>query len=204
MRCALIALLSLSVLAQTPREVSFNEDFFNGDRRAILQACADKARSIKPKEAKWLAEYGRAYLAALDRPKAEIAFKEAEAKESKDGEVLRLIAQAWLKHGYKAEALDAFEKILKRDPKNKEAIAQAGVDLAEVGLVNEADRYMNAFVALEKEDWERFLRFGKAFLVSGHRKKAAPWFAKAVSIKPKEEKVFLEISKAFAETQALL
>ena len=107
--------------------MAFDEAFFNGDRRAILQACADKARAIKPKDAKFLAEYGRAYLAALDRPKAEAAFKEAEDKEPKDGQVLRLIAVAWLKNGYKTEALEGYEKIVKRDPKNKEAVTQAAI-----------------------------------------------------------------------------
>jgi cytochrome c-type biogenesis protein CcmH/NrfG len=117
---------------------------------------------------------------------------------------LRLIAQAWLKHGYKTEALEGYEKILQRDPKNKEAITQAAVDLAEVGLVNEAGRYMGVLVTLEGDGWERFLLFGRALLVAGQRRKAAVWFARAVALKPNEEKVFLEISRAFAETQSVM
>lgn len=204
MRAALFALLTLSLAAQGPQAApAFDEAFFAGDRRAVLQGCADKVRALKPKDAKYLAECGRAYLAALDKPKAEAAFKEAEARESKDGEVLQLIAVAWLKHGYKTEALETYEKILQRDPKNKDALAQAGVDLAEVGLVNEAERYMNALAAQDK-DWRRFLQFGRALLVAGQRKKAAPWFARAVALKPGEEKLFLEISRTFAETQSVM
>ncbi len=166
MRAALFALLSLSLAAQaTPAPLGFDETFFAGDRRAVLQGCADKVRALKPKDAKYLAECGRAYLAALDKPKAEAAFKEAEARESKDGEVLQLIAVAWLK--------------------------------------NEAERYMNALAAQDK-DWRRFLQFGRALLVAGQRKKAAPWFARAVALKPGEEKLFLEISRAFAETQSVM
>jgi tetratricopeptide (TPR) repeat protein len=206
MRVAVLFLLAMSLGAQAPKPTpaAFDEAFFNGDRRAILQACADKARAIKPKDAKYLAEYGRAYLAALDRPKAEAAFKEAEEKEPKDGLVLRLIAGAWLKHGYKTEALEGYEKIVKRDPKNKEAVTQAAIDLAEVGLVNEAERYMGVLLALEKDDWARFLLFGRAFLVAGQRKKAATWFARAAVLKPNEEKLYLEISRAFAETQSVM
>jgi len=201
----LLALLSGSLAAQAPPPaLEFNEAFFAGDRRAILEGCADKARSIKPKDAKYLAECGRAYLAALDKPKAEAAFKDAETREPKDGAVLRLIAQAWLRHGYKTEALEGYEKIVKRDPKNKEAVTQAAVDLAEVGLVNEAERYMGVLAALEKGDWERFLLFGRALLVAGQRKKAAFWFARAAALKPNEEKLFLEISRAFAETQSVM
>jgi tetratricopeptide (TPR) repeat protein len=118
--------------------------------------------------------------------------------------VLRLIAQAWLKNGYKSEALDEYEKILTRDPKNKEALTSAAVDLAEVGLATESERYMNALATLEKDDWQRFLLFGRALLVAGHRKQAAPWFARAVAIKPAEEKVFLEISRAFAESESVM
>lgn len=208
MRAALLpfACVTLTLCAQAPKPaaVVFNEAFFAGDRRAILEGCADKARSIKPKDAKYLAECGRAYLAALDRPRATEAFKEAETREAKDGQVLRLIAQAWLKHGYKSEALEGYEKIAARDPKNKEALTQAAVDLAEVGLVNESERYMGAVTALDKDGWERFLAFGRALLVAGQQKKAAVWFARAATLKPNEEKLFLEISRAFAETQSVM
>jgi tetratricopeptide (TPR) repeat protein len=206
MRCVLPVLLTaLPLFAQAPKAVpAYDEAFFAGDRRAILEACADRARALKPKDAKYLAECGRAYLAAVDRPKAMEAFKEAEAREAKDGQVLRLIAQAWLKHGYKTEALEGYEKIVQRDPKNKEAVTQAAVDLAEVGLVNEAERYMGVLVALDKDGWERFLLFGRALLVAGQRKKAAAWFARATALKPNEEKIFLEISRTFAETASVM
>jgi tetratricopeptide (TPR) repeat protein len=204
-RGALLALVALALGAQVPGPAPvFDEAFFSGDRRAVLEGCADKARSIKPKDAKYLAECGRAYLAAMDKPKAIEAFKEAEAREAKDGPVLRLIAQAWLKQGYKTEALEGYEKILQRDPRNKEALTLAAVDLAEVGLVKEAERYMEALVALDRNGWERFLLFGRALLVAGQRKKAAVWFARATALKPGEEKVFLEISRAFAETQSVM
>lgn len=208
MRTLFLALAALSLASQTPSAKGpaplFNEAFFSGDRRAILQGCADKALSLKPKDAKYLAECGRAYLAALDRPKAETAFKDAEARESKDGEVLRLIAQAWLKHGYKTEALETYEKIVKRDPKNKDAMTQAAVDLAEVGLVSEAERYMGVLELLEKDGWERFLAFGRALLVAGQPKKAAAWYARAAALKPGEEKLFLEIARAVADTQSVM
>jgi tetratricopeptide (TPR) repeat protein len=203
MRSALLlATLSLAAHAQAP--LAFDESFFSGDRRAILEGCADKARALKPRDARYLAECGRAYLAAMDKSRAVEAFKAAEDRESRDGQVLRLIAQAWLKHGYKSEALEGYEKIVQRDPKNKDAITQAAVDLAEVGLVNEAARYMGVLVALDKDGWERFLLFGRALLVAGQRRKAAAWFARAVAQKPSEEKIFLEISRAFAETQSVM
>jgi tetratricopeptide (TPR) repeat protein len=205
MRATVLALATLSLASQSPKPAPiFDEAFFNGDRRVILQACADKVRSIKPKDAKYVAECGRAYLAALDKPKAMEAFRDAETREPKDGQVLRLIAQAWLKHGYKTEALEGYEKIVLRDPKNKEVITLAAVDLAEVGLVNEAERYMGVLVALDKDNWERFLQFGRALLVAGQRKKAAAWFARAATMRPNEEKLFLEISRTFAETQSVM
>jgi len=205
MPVAPLFLATLALAAQAPKPAPiFNEAFFNGDRRAILAGCADRARALKPKDAKYLAECGRAYLAAMDKPKAEAAFKEAETREPKDGQVLRLVAQAWLKHGYKTEALEGYEKIVQRDPKNKEVITLAAIDLAEVGLVGEAERYMGVLVALEKDSWERFLLFGRALLVAGQRKKAATWFARAATLKPNEEKLFLEISRAFAETQTVM
>ena len=198
-----LPLASLAAFAQsgTPK---FDEAFFNGDKKAVLEGCAQMAQSMKPKDAKWLAEYGRAYLAAGDQARAKACFKDAEAREPKDGEVLRLIAVGWLRNGYKNEALETYEKILQRDPKNKDANAAAAVDLAGVVLPQYADRFMDQYARLEDSDWERYLLFGRTYLSVGLREKASHWFAKAVAAKPGEEKVYLEISKAYADSQALL
>src|SRR5690348_18493759 len=95
MRRALIVLLALPLFppltvhaqsgtsGQAPAP-KFDEAFFNGDKKAVLEGCAQMAQSMKPKDAKWLAEYGRAYLAAGDQVKARACFKDAEAREAKD------------------------------------------------------------------------------------------------------------------------
>lgn len=203
MRRVLIPFLALPLFAQAPTP-KFDETFFNGDKKAVLEGCAQMAQSMKPKDAKWLAEYGRAYLAAGDQAKAKACFKDAEARESGDGQVLRLIALGWLKNGFKNEALETYEKILVRDPKNKDALVDSAVDLASVVMPQYADRFMEQYAKLEDGDWEKFLVFGRAYLGSGLREKAAHWFARAVAVKPGEEKVYLEISKAYADSQALM
>ncbi|HTL98182.1 MAG TPA: hypothetical protein VL181_05200 [Holophagaceae bacterium] len=202
MRAVLIPLLALPLFGQTAPK--FDEAYFNGDKKAVLEGCAQMAQSMKPKDAKWLAEYGRAYLAAGDQVKARACFKDAETREPNDGEVLRLVAVGWLKNGFKNEALEAYEKILQRDPKNKDALVASAVDLAGVVLPQYADQFMDQYAKLENDDWEKFLIFGRAYLGAGLREKAAHWFAKAVAAKPGEEKVYLEISKAYADSQALL
>ena len=98
-----------ALVAQTP----FSESFFMGERKAILKACAGQARSMKPRDAKLLAECGRYFMAG--------------------------------------------------------------------------------------GDWHRFIEFGRAFLVGGHRKEAASWFSRACILKPGEERVYLEVARAFAE-----
>lgn len=203
MRIAL-ALLAIGSLAwcQTPGDL--DEAFFNRDRATVLREVTERAYQRKDGDAKLMAEYGRACLAAMDLKRGKEFLQMAEAKESKDGEVLRLIALAWLKNGYKTEALAMYEQISRRDPRNKDAVAQSAIDLAEVGLVAEAEQYMKAYQAREPEEWKVFLEFGRALLTGGHRKKAAPWFARAVAIKPKEEKVLLEIMRAFTETQSVM
>ncbi|HET8900413.1 MAG TPA: hypothetical protein VFM84_00625, partial [Holophagaceae bacterium] len=126
MRRALIVFLALPLFAQAPA-LKFDEAFFNGDKKAVLEGCAQMAQSMKPKDAKWLAECGRAYLAAGDQAKAKACFKDAETREANDGQVLRLIALGWLKNGFKNEALETYEKILARDPKNKDALVDSAV-----------------------------------------------------------------------------
>ena len=202
-RALLLAAFGPLLLAQAPI-TTFTEDFFNGDRRKILRAMGDATRELKPRDAKYLAECGRAYLAATDKTRASETFKLAEALEPKDGRVLRLIAQAWLKHGYRTEALEAYELVMTRDPGNRDATMDCAIDLAEAGMVAQSEKFMNHFLAMEGSKWEAFVAFGKALLVSGQRKKASPWFARAIAVKPKEEKVYMEIARAFAETQSVI
>jgi tetratricopeptide (TPR) repeat protein len=198
----LVSTAAAGLLAQAP--VRLDEAFFSGDRARVVREITNRARSMNDGDAKLLAEYGRAYLAALDVQKGKEALRLAEAKEPNDGEVLRMIALAWLKNGFKAEALGAYEQILRRDPKNTDSIGRSAVDLAEVGLVKEAEKYMGAFVAREPEDWRTFLAFGRAFLTGGFRQQAAPWFARAVALKPENEEVMVEILRAFTDTQSVM
>lgn len=206
MRAAALALFSLAfagraLLGADPPPL--DEAFFNGDRRTVLKGLADRLNALKSGDARFMVDCGRAHLASLDKPKALDFFKRAEAKEPKDGVLLRTIAQAWLRHGYKSEALETYNLVLTRDPKNKEALTQCAMDLAEVGLVAEAEKHMNALAAQEKEEWRAFIVFGRAFLVGGQRAKASTWFAKALAVKPKEEKAYQDILRAFMETQAV-
>jgi tetratricopeptide (TPR) repeat protein len=198
----LLLTVSVSVLAQAP--IRLDEAFFSGDRTRVLREITNRARSMNDGDARLLAEYGRAYLAMLDVPKGKDLLRLAEAKEPNDGEVLRLIALAWLKNGFKTEALSAYEQILRRDPKNTDVLGRSAVDLAEVGLVKEAEKYMGAFVAREPEDWRMFLAFGRAFLTGGFRQQASPWFARAVTVKPDKEEVMVEILRAFTDTQSVM
>lgn len=205
MRCPvalLLLLLAPAAFAQTPQ--ALDEAFFRSERRQVLRVITERARAMKPDETNYLPEYARGYLGALEKAKAEEVLRLAEKKEPKDGEVLRLIGFAWLKGGYKSEALSAYELILQRDPKNKEALLQSAIDLAEVGQVTDAEKFMRAYEARENEDWKAFTRFGRAYLLGGYRKHAAPWFAKAVALRPKDEDVLMEILRAFADTQAVL
>ena len=203
MRILTFAFLSLSLLGADPLP-PFGEAFFNGDRRAILKGLAERLDTLKPGDARFMVDCGRAHLASLDKPRAQDYFKRAEAKEPKDGQLLRSIAQAWLRHGYKDEALGTYALVLSRDPKNKDALTQSAIDLAEVTqFAGEAEKFMNALLLLEKDDWKAFVAFGRAFLVGGQRQKASLWFARALTAKPKEEKAYQEILRAFMETQAV-
>lgn len=201
MRTVLLVLASTGLLAQAPR---LDEAFFQGDRKVVLRELADRLRAERPKDAEALAECGRAYLGAMETAKAKDALKAAEMREPEEGPILRLVALAWLRSGYKAEALQSYELVLLRAPKDTDALAACATDLAETGLLAEAERYMKAVEAREPEGWEYFLHFGRACLVGGQRKAAAAWFARAVTLKPKEEKVLLEILRSFSETQSVL
>jgi len=118
----LLALCSISLAAQAP--AVHDEAWFKGDPKAIMTACADRARGIKPMDSRLVAEYGHAYLASGDRTKAEEAFTAAPLFDLKDGETYRLIAYAWLRHGFKADARRLAEKYVLTCARNLAATGQ--------------------------------------------------------------------------------
>lgn len=201
MRALIVCIAAAGALgAQTAR---LDPAFFEGDRKVVLRELADRLKAAKGDDAPILAEAGRAYLAALEGEKGRAALLAAEAREPKDGDVLRLVAYAWLRNGHKAEALQAYDLVLRRAPKDKDALADCAVDLAEAGLQAEAERHMKAVEALDPEGWKHFLRFGRACLVAGQRKAAAAWYGRVMDLKPGEEKALLEILRAYADLQSI-
>ena len=184
--------------------IELNEAFLSGERKRVLKEMADRLSTRHPADAYLLAESGRAYLAGLEMAKGKETLAAAEEQGLKDGHALRLIGLAWLKNGSKAEALVAYDKVLQRDPGNQQALVRSAVDLVEVGLLPEAEKFMKAVLAREPKAWEAFLEFGRAYLFGGQRKQAATWFARSLEANPEEDKVVLEIMKAFADSQALM
>jgi len=185
----------------TPMLVSQGTDaaYFKGDAKAIMVACADRARAIKPKDSRLLAEYGRAYLAGGDRAKAEGAFAAAIASDPKDAQTHFLIGYAWQMNGFKAEALAAFDKMVAMDPKGKNAFHRAAIVLLDGGNESKAVELMEKAWLLDKEDWQNCVEFGRACLRNGKKDLAALWFERTVAAKPKEERMWNEIALAYAD-----
>ncbi len=193
----LFGLLSAAACAKAP--AGYDEAFFKGDPKAIMVACADKARVIKPNDSRLLAEFGRAYLAAGDAGRAEEAFKRAAAADPKDGETYRLIALAWLRHGRRAEALKALEDMQRMDPKAKNAFCKAAVNLLDAGAAAEAEALMEKAWQLDPKDWQNCAEFARAAVRAKQSDRAARWCARTVAARPKEERMWNELALVFAD-----
>lgn len=196
-RLAFLSLLSISGFAQAPAGV--DQAFFKGDPRAVMAGCADRARAIQPKDSRLLAEYGRAYLASGDRPKAEGAFAAALIDDPKDGETHRLIAFAWLKNGFKPEAVAALDKMVVMDPKAKNAFSKAAVNLLDAGMAEKAVELMKRAWILDPKDWQNCAEFTRAAVRNGKLDLAAEWAMHTVEGKPKEERMWNELALIYAD-----
>ena len=194
--CAIFVCAALSA-----QDARLGETALAGDAKGPLAACADRLEFLKPKDGKLLAEAGRFQLLAGNVRKGEDLLRFAEMMDPKDREVMRLIGLAYLKAGRRKDAVAAYEKILGRDGGPRRALANAGVDLAEAGIIREAERFMDGFALLEPNDWEVFIAFGRAHLRGGARLSAAPWFHRAIVLKPQEERVYLEIGRAYSDSR---
>ena len=194
MRHLALCLLALPLLSQAMDEASLR-----GDPRKLAGACADRARLLRPKDAKMLAEYGRAFLAAGERAKAEDCFQAARIESPKDADVHRLIAAAWLRAGQRGEALKAIADMQNADPKAKNAFTRAAVNLQDGGLAKEADALMERAWILDPSDWQNCISYGRSCLRKAHRESAAKWFARATQAKPQEERMWNAVALAYAD-----
>jgi len=194
MRHLACCLLALPLFSQALDEASFR-----GDPRRLAGSCADRARLLRPKDAKMLAEYGRAFLAAGERSKAEECFQLARMDKPKDADVHRLIAVAWLRAGQRAEGLKAIAEMQVADPKDKNAFTRAAVNLEDFGLAKEADALMERAWILDPSDWQNSLAFGRSCLRKNRRDAAAKWFARACQAKPQEERLWNALALAYAD-----
>src|ERR1035438_145579 len=194
MRRMLLCLLALPLYSQ-----GMDEATFRGDPRRVAGACADRARLLRPKDGKMLAEYGRAFLAAGERAKAEEGFLAARIDKPRDADIHRLIAVAWLKNGQRNEALKAISDMQAADPKDKNAFARAAVNLQDGGLAREAEALMERAWILDPSDWQNCVAYGRSCLRKAHREAAAKWFARASQAKPQEERMWNALALAYAD-----
>jgi Flp pilus assembly protein TadD len=190
----LLCLLALPLYSQ-----GMDEATFRGDPRRVAGACADRARLLRPKDGKMLAEYGRAFLAAGERAKAEECFLAARIDKPRDADIHRLIAVAWLKNGQRNEALKAISDMQAADPKDKNAFARAAVNLQDGGLAREAEALMERAWILDPSDWQNCVAYGRSCLRKAHREAAAKWFARASQAKPQEERMWNALALAYAD-----
>jgi Flp pilus assembly protein TadD len=194
MRPLALCLLALPLFSQ-----AMDEATFRGDARKLAGACADRARLLRPKDAKMLAEYGRAFLAAGERAKAEECFQAARIDKPKDADVHRLIAAAWLRAGQRGEALKAIADMQVADPKDKNAFTRAAVNLQDFGQAKDADALMERAWILDPSDWQNCVAFGRSCLRKKRKEAAAKWFARASQAKPQEERMWNAIALAYAD-----
>lgn len=203
-QCSLALSMLASLQAQAPK--SPDSSFFAKDSKELMRICAEEARMLQKKDSHILAEIGDIYLTLGERSKAEEVFREALELKDVDGEAFHLVGKAWLRHGFKAEAMKAFEGTSLRgggqwggwdNPKN--IMKRAAMDLMDAGYPKEAEALMDRAYLIDTKDAENCYQFGRSALLAGQREIAATWFLRAIKAGPKDEEVWVEIANAYAD-----
>lgn len=176
--------------------------FFQRDAKAIMVACADKARAGKPRDSRMLAEFGRIYLAAGQRDRALDAFQRAASLGAKDATTHALIAQAWLAQGDLAAALAAARRMAGLAPSDRALLARAGTDFATAGHLAEGGEFMAKAYQADPTDWRMTTEFGKACLRGGDPAAAALWFRRTLNGHALDDQVWTAVGLAYAEAEA--
>ena len=196
----------LTLAGQAPLAVprSPMASFFLNDPKQLMVACADEAQRLDASDAHLMAARGDIWLGMGDRVKAEGAFAAALAKDAGDPRTHRIIAQAWMRHGFKAEALAAYKAMCALDmggrfDNKKNVLCWAATDLIAAGFTPEALAYMDQSYALDKDDPNNCVDFARAALFAGQRDLAARYFARAVKAEPHDVDIWLDIASAHAD-----
>ncbi len=198
-----IALLTLPLMAQAPKVPDVA--VFSQDPPVLMLLCAEEARALMgSRDAHLWAEYGDTYLAKGDRAKAQEAFTKAIALNPTDPQSHRLVALAWLRKGFKTEALAEYATMTEvnlagRYENRKNLFAKAAVDLIAAGCVAEATAYMESSYKLDKRDEHNFLEFARAAWLANQRELAITYFVRATQAAPEDQDVWIEIANILGD-----
>lgn len=201
--------------------------FLAQNSQQLMITCIEASRTLGgiDGDPDHMVERGWVYLAAGNRGQAEAIFQQAIRAPRTRTETYRLLGLAWLRQGFKAEALQAYQLMgaTKKSslgfgvPLNsnappsgrasvffgidtrKGAMARAAVDMMRSGLVREASDCMDQVYLADADDSDDFIQFAHAALIADQRDLAARYFAYAVKASPKDKDVWIEITQAYSE-----
>jgi tetratricopeptide (TPR) repeat protein len=178
--------------------------FFSQDSKRLMLLCAEEAHRLDPLDPHLLAARGEVWLSTGDRAKAEMTFAEAVKRDPGDPRTRRLIAAARMRHGFREEALLAYQAMTAltlsgRFDNRKNVLCWAAADLMEAGFGQEAAGFMDKSYGLDKDDPDNCIQFGRAALLAGQSDLAALYFARAIKAEPTDVDVWLDIASAHAD-----
>lgn len=191
-RIPVLLLAGLPLMGQIP-----DAALFKGDPKAALLYSAEKLRSLAPKDPEYLYLVGQAYLAAGERAKAEEVFQTMAQRKPKPA-TYAMIAKAWVKEGI-LEPVPALLEKAEQDPMDADASVDLAITLMDAGRPKEAEALMAKVHDKNPKDDGDCMDFGRACLRAGHADLALPWFQRAVTVNPKNEKLWRDAALALAD-----
>ncbi|HJV21211.1 MAG TPA: hypothetical protein VJ570_00885 [Holophagaceae bacterium] len=165
--------------------------------RTALQDALERAFPPKERDSQALALMGHLHLLLGERDKAEGRFRESVMHKDAGAEAFRLIGHAWMKAGFEAEALRAYEVVATGKGtgsfmgigpggiwgidfaklNRKQALMDAAQDLAAQGYKEKALALAEEAYLLGPEDFENMVALGKVCLQKGWQAEGARFLA---------------------------
>lgn len=205
-RILLTLLLAFPLLAdKSAIPANPDEAFFRQDPRILMRLCTDEAKRLARRDLHVHAETGDVYLSLGDRSLAEAQFESLLHQSRRpDGETFRIVGRAWLRHGFKAEALKAYKEMSGTPESNswdkrKNYLKRAATDLLEGGLPKEAEEFMDASYAADKGDAQNCYEIGVAAMAAGETGLAIRCFQRAFNAEPRDVDPWLAAARAVGD-----
>lgn len=167
-----------------------------GEDKKVIEAYEDLIR-IAPREHRYQFDLVRLHFRLGDRKAAERLLSRIESRFRRDPEVYVELADTYMRYEMQEEALKAYKRLVRLDPKNDAYILSLGEYYYQAGELDEAVDTWMKLLDSSLEEAEAYAKLGQVLAEHGLVDKGLEYFRKAAEVAPDDLSVRRGLALAY-------